>query len=197
MLTDLGNLATIPRRQILQTGIGSSTNGSKCQKLGPNCTYVCHCAGGLQACRQGGICIGHCANGWIGRTCQIPCPLRTYGANCSHNCSVNCRNETCNHEDGFCFCKSDAPTHGCQRHFTDYESAFNQFWLIGCALSLIAVSGLIFLGPRCNAAAKSRKNQFKFLQYVFNRRNSGSSGDSAARRNLGLYTCTHLVAAIP
>ncbi|OWK09715.1 hypothetical protein Celaphus_00006598, partial [Cervus elaphus hippelaphus] len=65
---------------------------------GLNCNESCACANGAACSPADGSC--SCTPGWLGDTCELPCPVSvgrardgTFGLNCSERCD-------CSHADG-------------------------------------------------------------------------------------------------
>ena len=69
--------------------------------------FVCQCD---PPCVEGtcnttvGVC--ECDEGWMGVTCDAPCPNGTYGQNCQFACQCVNSDVPCHHVNGTCYCNS-------------------------------------------------------------------------------------------
>lgn len=75
--------------------------------FGVNCESECHCFRDIECTKEHGRCpagLGGtengCAAGWMGESCQIPCPAGMYGLNCVEQCGQCLNNENCDMVSG-------------------------------------------------------------------------------------------------
>lgn len=118
--------------------------------------------------------ISHCENVTVPLAEDTPalyaCQLSLWGVNCSFNCSVNCRNKTCDSDSGFCFCEDGAPQMGCSTSPEEFLNFVTRFWLIVCALSFVGAIMVLVLGVKCQQRSVFRKR--KVLNVVFKKSNN-------------------------
>lgn len=77
-------------------------------KYGPHCRHYCKCHNEAKCDSKEGTC--SCTKGWSGTYCNISCtdlPGKTFGENCSKNCTCESNNVEgrCDIKTGKCFCK--------------------------------------------------------------------------------------------